>query len=209
MQLFPSFSKARSLLSAALAVSALTTSALPAVAQEAHVRGEVTAIEGGKVTVATAAGQPVEVAMKDAYTLLLYRDLPLEEVREGAYLGVASVGAGEGPPRALAVVVFPEAMRGYNEGSAAWDLAPGSRMTNASVARLERRTDARELVVSAKGETQTISVPERTPVVTFQPVEDRRLKVGDRAILFAAEGSDGALTAGIAGISEDGSLPPI
>lgn len=209
MRLFSLRHKVRSLAVAALAIAAGAAPVIPALAQEAHIRGEVTAVDGGKVTIATAAGQPAEVTMKDGYTLLLYRDLALEEVREGAYLGVASVGAGEGPARALAVVVFPEAMRGYNEGSSAWDLAPGSRMTNASVARLERRTGNRELVVAARGETQTISVPERTPVVTFQPAKDRRLKVGDRAILFASEGGDGTLTAGIAGISENGSLPPI
>lgn len=45
--------------------------ALAAAADDPHVRGEVVAVDGGAVTVATATDQPAQVRMADDHTVLM------------------------------------------------------------------------------------------------------------------------------------------
>ena len=54
-------------------------------------------------------------------------------IKPGAFVGAATMPQPDGTLIALEVLVFPEAMRGSGEGHYAWDLKPGSMMTNATV----------------------------------------------------------------------------
>lgn len=192
---------------AALLFGAIT--AIPAAAaDDPHLRGEITAIDGAAVTIETASGQSVEVAMADDYTLLVYSPMDFADLHMNDYLAIPSIHQADGGKQAMAVIVFPEAMRGFAEGESAWDLIPGSRMTNASLAQITATTAGRELTVSYDGMSDTIAVPMTAPVVTFAPDPERRLEIGDNAILFAKSDGDG-FTAGLAGISTDGTLPPL
>ncbi len=58
-------------------------------------------------------------------------------------------------------------MRGSGDGHYAWDLLPGSMMTDANVDTIVQSTSGRELTMSYKGGTKTIVVPDNAPVVTF------------------------------------------
>ncbi len=204
MKHFHNFSKKAALFAAAL----FAMSSIALAADDPHIRGKVTSVNGDVVTIETAAEQAVEVSMAKDYTLFVYTSLSFEDLKTDNYIGVPSVPAPGGGKRALAVVVFPDAMKGFNEGDGDWDLVPGSRMTNASLAKLEGTASDRKITVSYKGDTETIEVPENAPVVTFAPDKERRLVVGDNAILFAKVEGD-KLSAGLAGISKDGTLPPI
>ncbi len=192
-----------------LSFAALLLSAVSATADDdPHIRGEITAIDGDAVTVETASGQSVEVTMAEDYTVLVYSPMTFDDLHMDDYLAIPSIHKVGGGKEAMAVIVFPEAMRGFAEGEGAWDLVPGSRMTNASLAQITATTAGREVTVSYGGMTDTIAVPVSAPVVTFAPDPERRLEVGDNTILFAKSNGDG-LSAGLAGISTDGTLPPL
>lgn len=177
-------------------------------ADDPHIRGEIRAITGATYSVETASGQSVDVDLAAEHTVLLYTPLALEDVKAEDYLGIPSAPAQGGGKRALAVVVFPEAMRGFNEGEGNWDLVPGSRMINATLAQVTANEDAGTLTVTYDGDSEEIAVPEGTPVVTFAPAPDRKIEIGEQAIFFAQK-TDGGFTAGLVGVSEDGSLPPL
>ncbi|NJM82242.1 MAG: hypothetical protein HC844_06905 [Tabrizicola sp.] len=173
-----------------------------------HIRGKITAIEGATYSVESASGQLIEVKLADDATVLLYTPLELSDVKPDDYLGIPSAPLADGGKRALAVIVFPAAMRGINEGDSAWDLVPGSRMTNATLAEVTANDGTGRLSVSYGDESEEIVVPAGTPVVTFATAPGRKIVVGEQAIFFAQQ-VDGAYTAGLVGVSEDGSLPPL
>ena len=58
----------------------------------------------------------------------------LADIKPGDFVGSAAIKGADGKMHAQEVHIFPEAMRGSNEGHYPWDLKPGSMMTNATVA---------------------------------------------------------------------------
>lgn len=193
---------------AALVVAAALAASAPASAQSTHVRGEVAAISGDIVTVATTAGGRVEVAMKPDYGFIVYEPITIDDVKVGDYLSIPALPGTDGIKRALAINVFPEPLRGLNEGESAWDIAPESRMVNATVGTMAAMGADHSVTVTYGGTSEQVIVPDGTPVTRFGPVAGRRLAVGDNTVLFAQE-ADGKLTAALAGVSADGTLPPI
>lgn len=185
-----------------LGASAAMASAAP------HIRGEVTAIEGDVATVETTEGESVDVTLTPDFALMLFKDISIDAVQPDDYLSIPSITGPDGEKQALAINVFPAAMKGANEGVSDWDIAPESQMTNATVGELEAQGADYTVTVTYGEEEEIVSVPAGTPVTTFAPVEGRELAVGDNAVFFAEE-QDGAYSAGMAGVSEDGSLPPI
>jgi hypothetical protein len=184
----------------------------PALAQAdntVRVRGTVTAIDADSIAIQSTSGQSTTVKLQPTYNVIEYRPIALGDIKPNAYLAIASQPQADGSLRAISVVVFPESMRGLNEGTKGWDLTPGSRMTNATTGNIATTPDGRELTLTFKGETQKIAVPERAPVTTFAPTDKAKLKVGSRAVVFGVRGADGSVTGGLVGISLDGSLPPI
>lgn len=175
-----------------------------------RVRGSVSAIDGNELTVKTTAGQTAKVKLDATYNVLLYTPIRLEDVAPNAYVAAASAPQPDGSLRALAVVVFPEGMRGLNEGTKGWDLTPSSRMTNATIAQLVEQGDGREITVRFDGdETQRIMVPERTPMASFGPADNALLKVDASVVVFATRNPDGSLSSSLIGVGKEGYLPPI
>ena len=132
----------------------------------------------------------------------------LDDLKPDDYLSIPSITAPDGSKQAVAISVFPAALRGVGEGESSWDLGEGSLMTNAAFATMQAQGADHTIVVTYKGEQETVSVPEGTPIMAFGPAPDRKLAVGEAVIFFAIE-VDGKLTSGRAGVMEDGSLPPI
>ena len=95
---------------------------------------------------------------------------------------------------AIAVTVFPEAMRGTGEGHRPFDFMPQSTMTNATVADVTATPDGRKLQVRYKDGEKVIVVPQGVPVVTFRPA-DRSLLVPGASVSLSAQTIDGKPTA--------------
>ena len=189
------------------AATVLSVTAGAAVAEAIHIRGEITAVDGDKVTVETVAGQSVDITLVDP-SVLMYRTITLADVPEGAYLSIPSVPAEDGNLTALGVAVFPEAFRGANEGTMAWDLTADSRMTNATLAQLVEQDGENVLTVTFGGDSQTIYVPDDAPISTFSPSPETEISVGQNAVFFA-ETEGGMATSSTLAMHEDGSLPAL
>ena len=174
-----------------------------------RLRGSIAAIDGKTATIATREGTSVDVKLADNWAAVLVVPTALSEVKEGAFVGIASVKGPDGVLNALEVLVFPEAARGSNEGHYPWDLQPESMMTNATVATVAAAGDGQTLTLKYKDGTQDIRVKPGIPIVTFAPGDRADAKVGAKVFLGAAKGADGSLTAGRILVGKDGLTPPM
>lgn len=189
------------------AAAAVTLTGFAAHAESLHIRGQIKSVDGDNVTVETAAGEDIAIKLVDP-TVMMYTSISLSDVPADAYLSIPSVPTADGNLRALGISVFPEAFRGANEGTMAWDLTAGSRMTNGTVAQLVERGGENVLTVTFGDETQTIYVPDTAPITTFGPSPDTVISAGQNAVFFADDAS-GETTASLVAMQEDGSLPPL
>jgi Domain of unknown function (DUF5666) len=177
--------------------------------QQVRVRGTIETIDASSLTVQAASGQNIVVNLAKELTVLQYAPLAVADIAPKAYLGVAAHKVADGSFEALTVIVFPDAMRGYGEGTMDWDLMPGSRMTNATAGEVVSKPEGREIKLTFNGGTQTINVPDKAHVVTFAPADKALLKAGTKVIVFGSKNADGSVNGGVVGFSKDGSLPPL
>lgn len=192
-----------------IATAIAGATALPAAAQSLHVRGTVAAVDGDTVTMDAVTGETVEVVMADGYRVILYTEIEAAEVPRNAWLSIPSIPGAGGLKRAVSINVFPEEMRGLGEGERSWDLGADSLMTNAVAGEMVGQDEGRTMTITYEGTEEVISVPEGTPITTFAPVADRTLAEGEMVVLFATLTDDGVLSANMAGVMADGTLPPL
>jgi hypothetical protein len=194
-------------IAALVAVAAIGT----ALAQSAptRLRGSIAAIDGKTATIATREGTSVEVKLADNWVAVLVVPTALSEVKQGAFVGIASLKGPDGALNALEVLVFPEAARGSNEGHYPWDLQPESMMTNATVATVAAAGDGQTLTLKYKDGTQDIRVKPGIPIVTFAAGDRADAKVGAKVFMGAAKGADGGLTVTRILVGKDGLTPPM
>jgi hypothetical protein len=184
--------------------------AMPALAQTppaAHIRGTVKSLEGDKLTITVRNGSDVLVTLAPGVKITGVVKADITQVKPGTFIGTAEVDAGGGKGKSLEVVVFPEAARGTGEGHYAWDLQPGSTMTNGTVGTIAEGSSGRELEVSYKGGTRHITVPENVPIVTFAQADQGDLKPGALVFLAAPANPGDAVPRIVVG--KDGVTPPM
>jgi hypothetical protein len=199
------------LITSCLVAGVALLSAAVAAAQTTPVRlrGAITAIDDKAVTIATREGTSVNVKLADNWTVGLVVPASLADIKPGTFVGVASLGS-DADRTALEVLVFPDAMKGSNEGHYPWDLQPSSMMTNATVATVSGVADGQSLKLDYKGGgTQTIKVKPGTPIVTFQPGKREDTKVGAKVFVGAQKAADGTMTAGRINVGKEGMMPPM
>jgi hypothetical protein len=166
-----------------LIAGAVLIASSAAFAQEApaptRIRGEITAVDANTVTVKRrGSGDVLKIALKSDVNVGAVKNIQLADIKQGAFIGTATETGADGKLTALEVVVFPEAARGTGEGHYAWDLMPGSMMTNANVDTVASGVKGRVLTLSYKGGSKEVTVPDATPVVTFAPAMRADLIVG-------------------------------
>ena len=194
---------------AALLLSlALSHDAVGQTPESMRIRGAVVGLDGSALTIKTRQGSNVTVKLADQAKLLGVVKASLSDVKPGAFIGTASV-AKEGSSRALEVVVLPEAMRGMGEGDYAWDLEPGSMMTNGTIAAAVEGMSGSVITVTYKGGERKITVAPDTPVVTFGPADKSDIKPDAKVFTSAQKQADGSWTAGFLAVGKDGVVPPM
>ena len=117
----------------ALAACLCATAAFAQNAPPTRIRGTIAALEGQTLTINTREGPKVDVLLNDPLTVSTVKKVDLADIKPNTYVGIATRTVADGELQALEVLVFPEAMRGVGEGHYAWDLEPGSMMTNGTV----------------------------------------------------------------------------
>jgi hypothetical protein len=195
-----------------LAAAALTLilTATASAQQTVRVRGTVERLEGQILMVKTREGPSVTIKLADNYGVTGVVAAQLSEVKPGSYVGIAALPQPDGTQRAIEVLIFPEALRGFGEGFRPWDLLPQSTMTNATVAEIVTRVDGARLTLKYKDGEQTVVVPPEAPIVTFVPAEKSELKPGAKIFIGAAtKQADETLGTARVNVGLGGLTPPM
>jgi hypothetical protein len=174
-----------------------------------RIRGDVASIDGQKLTVRTRAGSMAPIELADNYSVSAVVRVTPDAIKQGSYVGTASMPQPDGTLRALEVLVFPESGRGSGEGHYPWDLKPGSMMTNATVAEVVSFEQGHRMTLRYKDGQQTILVPSDAPIVTFEPGSREMLVPGAHVIVTATVRPDGSLAASRVAVGKDGLVPPM
>jgi hypothetical protein len=174
-----------------------------------RIRGSVVSLDGSSLTIKTRQGSNVIVNLAEKAKLLGVVKAAVSDIKPGVFIGTASLPKEGSASRALGVVIFPDAMRGTGEGDYAWDLQPGSQMTNGTIANAVESTSGPTITVAYKGGERKITVAPDTPVVIFGPADKSDIKPEAKVFTSATKQADGSWTAGFLAIGKDGVVPPM
>lgn len=177
----------------------------------ARIRGTVTGMDGRTLTVKTRTDEAVSITLAEGWAPSGVVKATAADIKPGVFIGTASA-AKEGDVddlQALELVIFPESMRGTGEGHYEWDLQPGSKMTNATVAAKVEGVKGQTLTLSYKGGEKKVTLPADVPVVTFAPATQADVKPGAAVFVPAQRKDDGTLAATRVLVGKDGVVPPM
>jgi hypothetical protein len=174
-----------------------------------RVRGTIDRVEGDVYVVKAKSGDELKVTLAEKAPVTAVVKASLADVKQGSYVGIATLPQADGSQRALEVLIFPEAMRGVGEGHYGWDLQPSSMMTNGNVEQTVVSSDGQVLTVKYKDGEKKIVVPPDVPIVSFVPGDKAELKPGAAIFVAAAKKQpDGTLQAPRVGVGR-GVVPPM
>jgi hypothetical protein len=178
---------------------------------ESRVRGTVAAFDGKILTVKSRDGAELKLTMPERPSVSTVRRITLADIGKGAYVGVTAVQKPDGSLVAREVHLFPAMARGTGEGHRAWDLEPGSSMTNASIDAISdvSSVDGESLQLSYKGGTQKIRVPANIPMVELTRGSVDLLKPGTVIFAIVQTQPDGSRVAARITAGKDGVQPPM
>lgn len=193
-----------------LAGSLLISAASAQQPQPVRIRGAIEAVDGAVLTIKTRDGDERKVKMTDNVTVTGIAKTTMAEVKPGSYVGVTGMPQADGTQKAIAIHIFPEAMRGTGEGSRPWDLRPNSSMTNATVDQKVEATDGQTITVKYKDGEKKVTITPDTPIVTFVPGNKAELKPGAKIIIMGAtKKDDGTFETARVNVGLDGLTPPM
>jgi hypothetical protein len=142
--------------------------------------------DGAEMKIKLADNAPVNEVVKAS----------LADIKDNSYIAVTAMPQPDGSQKAVAILIFPEAMRGVAEGFRPWDLEPNSTMTNATVAEQVAGTDGQTVTVKYKDGDKKILVTPATIIVTYKKSAASDLKAGQKIFVAAAKKlDDGTLEA--------------
>jgi hypothetical protein len=197
-----------SLAVAVLAPAALAQSATPAPQpRTVRVRGTIEAVTDSKLVLRERSGQRMELALAPTYTVTEYFPITLADIKPGSFVGVGGMPQPDGSQRAIAVLLFPEAMRGTGEGHHPFDFLPQSTMTNATVADVSKIENGQRLELKYKDGAKTIVVPPDAPIVSLRPGE-RAMVVAGAPVAVNVQEINGQPTVVRVNAGRNGFAPP-
>jgi hypothetical protein len=170
-----------------------------------RIRGTITGLEGDVLSVKTRDGKDVKINLAPNFAVAAAKAVSLADLKPGAYVGSTAKKNAAGVLVASEVHTLGPAVP---SGHTPWETGPGDTMTNANVAKMVKTAGGNELTLEYKGGSQTILVPNGTPIVDFVP-GDRSLLVRGATIFTGAQvAADGKITAARVAVSKDGVKPP-
>jgi carboxymethylenebutenolidase len=176
-------------------------------ARAVRLRGTILTATPAEVTLQTRSGETVTLALAPTLVVSEVYPIAFEDIKPGTFIGSGAMPQPDGAQRAIAVMVFPDELRGTGEGHRPFDLLPNSTMTNATVATVTATGADRRLRVRYRGGEQVIVVPPDAPVVTFRAA-DRGLLVPGASVAASVVEIDGEPTAVRISAGRDGFKVP-
>ncbi|GAB3663586.1 hypothetical protein [Ramlibacter alkalitolerans] len=176
-------------------------------ARTVRLRGTIEALSADKLTLMERSGQRMELALAPNWTVTEVYPVTLQDVKAGSFVGVGGMPQSDGSQKAIAVVLFPENMRGTGEGHYPFDFLPQSTMTNATVADVARSPSGERLELRYKDGQKTIVVPPEAPIVSLRPGERGMVQVGQR-VAVNVQDINGTPTVVRVNAGKNGFAPP-
>ena len=210
MPLFPKLQTILTPIVAALVLPlALGCGPARAAGDPVRVRGVVVSLDGSKLVVRSKDGKDVPVSLKDGFAVLAVVKSSMADIKQGTFIGTATVTQPDTSLRSVEVVVFPEGMRGTGEGHYPWDLGASSSMTNATVANAVQGVEGQTVTVAYKGGEKKITIPVNVPVVALEPAAKGDITPGEAVFVPTEKQADGTLVGGAVLFGKDGVVPPM
>jgi hypothetical protein len=182
----------------------------PAASQSAaplRLRGTIESLAPDRLVLRARGGERVELAVPPNVVVTEVFPIALSDIQPNSFVGAGAMPQPDGTQRAIAVLVFPESMRGTGEGHRPFDFLPQSTMTNATVAGVSAAPEGRRLRVAYKGGEQTIVVPPDAPVFSLKP-GTRDLLVQGAGVSLTAQAVEGIPTVTRITAGRNGFAPP-
>jgi hypothetical protein len=170
-----------------------------------RIRGTITGIDGKVLSVKSRDGKDLKIELADNVAVAVAKKIAFEDIKKGDYVGATTIPGANGTQVAVEVHYLAPTTP---EGQLAWDLQPGSTMTNANVDSMVVGTSNHELTLTYKGGTQKIVVPPSAALVRAVPGSRADLVVGEYVFIVAQQAADGTLSAARVQVSKDGVKPP-
>jgi hypothetical protein len=172
--------------------------------QNVNIRGLVTAFDGKVIAVKSRDGGDVKVDLPENVPVNATKAFTLADIRPGMVLGVTTMKRADGGLFAIDVRPIPPTAR---QGLSAFDLQPGSTMTNAVMEGAVESTGGQELTLNYQSGAVKVLVPPGTPMSQSVPGHRSDIKPGETVFIAArAEGGD-KYTAVRVQVSKDGVKP--
>jgi hypothetical protein len=192
---------------------ALTGTAFAQQSPPVRVRGEIEKVDGNVLTVKGRDGASLTIKLTENARIMSFVKASLADIKPNSYIGVTAMPQADGSQKAIAIHIFLEAQRGVGEGHRAWDLKPGSTMTNAAVETTAGSVDGQVLTVKYKAGDKTdekkVVVPQDAAIVAYTAGDKSELKPGAQIIIFGAvKQADGTLEAQAVNVGR-GVTPPM
>ncbi len=201
-----------------IAAAVFAALALPALAQapaapqgtRVSVRGTVAKLDGQTLTVKSRDGQMLAIVLAPNYAVRSLVRKKLADIHAGDFVGTTSVPGKDGKLHAVEVHFFPPNLQ-IPDRQSAWDLEPGSMMTNAHVTGIAKAAHGQVLSVDYKNGTAAFIVDAKTAIVAPAPAPGSAadLKRGKAIYIMANKGADGVLAAASVTVEKNGVKPPM
>jgi len=174
----------------ALLGAAALVAAQPSQAQQpqtVRVRATIDSVNGQTLTAKTRDGAMIKIQLAANAPVNQVVKASLSDIKQGDYIAVTAMPQPDGSQKAVAILIFPEALRGTGEGHRPWDLQPNSTMTNATVASEVKSVDGTTLNVTYKDGQQKVVVPPSAEIVAYKKASAADLKPGQKIFIAAAK----------------------
>lgn len=182
--------------SAFAALFAASFAATAQTPQMVRIRATIESVSGSLINAKARDGADMKVQLAPNAPVNQVVKASLSDIKQGDYIAITAMPQPDGTQKAVAILIFPEALRGLGEGHRPWDLSPGSTMTNATVASQVNSVNGQTLTVTYKGGEQKVSVPADAVIVKYRKASATALKAGQKIFVPGAKRlPDGTLQA--------------
>ncbi|HEU0155705.1 MAG TPA: hypothetical protein VFQ82_06505 [Stellaceae bacterium] len=196
------------ILATAGAVPAFAQAPSPSAAKRMYVRGTVAKLDGQALTVKERDGDSAMIALAPNAAVVTLVKKTLADIKPGDFVASTGVRGKDGKIHAIEVRILPKPTADGGR-QFAWDLAPGSVMTNATVGTVTQAPEGAVLHVKFKGGESEYSIGPKVPVLTTAPGDESLLKPGAAVFVIAMKHPDGSITSNRLYAEKDGVKPPM
>lgn len=172
-----------------------------------QIRGTVQSLDGVKLVVLQKDG-PVAVTLADNWTVTLLKNVDVNSIQAGSFVGTTEVEKPDGTGVSQEVHVFPPGVKA-GAGHYPWGSGGAAMMTNGDVTGVVKGAAGPQLDIEYPGGKRHVVVPPGTPVVLFTTGDRAAIKPGLAVFVLAIKAADGGYGAGGVSIGENGKAPPM